>query len=462
VKGSVAPIGPIRVASRAEQARDAARPHRLDVAADEPARLGALVHEDGEGRAARKGLQTHGARSGEQVEHPRAGDRIAVGVDEHVEQSLPQRSEVGRIAGERGPRRGRPRQRPPTTRTGVQLRRRGGPLGPRPGRSAPGGPRRGLSEPSPPRGAPRELRTGPEPPRSSRLDPPPGAEGTGRGARRRARRGRHPADGRVHGSRGCRPSARPVARPVRPDRFRSACRPRSACRLRSVCRFHSDRRGRRGRSSPPGGAPRLPYLRRPSAAPPSGGPPAARPPPAGLHRQRWRRRAPRTLGRRGARRTGSAPRRGRLRAAAGLLVIRRARRTGAGRPRNGRGASSRRGEGRSPIGWRGLRDLPARRPAALLAADASSRLPGRFPRFGAAEGRDRLAHLALEIDSGFGCEPIAELLAQNLGAHLLHKPGSRSPSWKGPKDRRSGGSPAALVLQDALGLPGSCPRAGRA
>src|SRR5581483_12185130 len=52
-------------------------PERLDVAADESARGGVLLHEQAEGRAPRQRLETQRARAGEQVEHPGVRDREA-------------------------------------------------------------------------------------------------------------------------------------------------------------------------------------------------------------------------------------------------------------------------------------------------------------------------------------------------------------------------------------------------
>ena len=74
----------------AEDAGDAAEPERLDILAHQRARLGAVVDEQREGRAARERLEPERAGAGEQVEHARAGDRIAIGVDQDVEQRLAQ------------------------------------------------------------------------------------------------------------------------------------------------------------------------------------------------------------------------------------------------------------------------------------------------------------------------------------------------------------------------------------
>jgi hypothetical protein len=71
-----------------EDFRDAAQPERLDVGADERARLRSLVDQQRKGRPPRDRLQPERARAGEQVEHARARDRIAIGVDQDVEQGL--------------------------------------------------------------------------------------------------------------------------------------------------------------------------------------------------------------------------------------------------------------------------------------------------------------------------------------------------------------------------------------
>ena len=73
-----------------EDAGDAAEAERRDVLAQQRARLRAVVDEQREGRAARERLEPERAGAGEEIEHARAGDRIAVGVDEDVEQGLAQ------------------------------------------------------------------------------------------------------------------------------------------------------------------------------------------------------------------------------------------------------------------------------------------------------------------------------------------------------------------------------------
>src|SRR5262245_29193047 len=74
----------------AENAGDAAQAQRRHVLAQQGARLGAVVDEQRKGGAARERLEPERAGAGEEIEHARAGDRIAVGVDEDVEQRLAQ------------------------------------------------------------------------------------------------------------------------------------------------------------------------------------------------------------------------------------------------------------------------------------------------------------------------------------------------------------------------------------
>ncbi len=68
----------------------AAGAQRIDVAAQQRARLRAVIDEQHEGRAARQRLKPERAGAGEQVEHAGALDRIAVGVRQDVEQRLAQ------------------------------------------------------------------------------------------------------------------------------------------------------------------------------------------------------------------------------------------------------------------------------------------------------------------------------------------------------------------------------------
>ena len=58
----------------AEDLRDAAEAERLDIFAQQRARLGAVIDEQRKGRAARDRLDAERAGAGEQIEHPRTGD----------------------------------------------------------------------------------------------------------------------------------------------------------------------------------------------------------------------------------------------------------------------------------------------------------------------------------------------------------------------------------------------------
>ena len=79
---------PRRVA--AKDARRAAEAERGNVLAQQRARLGALVDEQDESGAARGRLDAERAGAGEKIEHARAGDRIAVGMEENIEQRFAQ------------------------------------------------------------------------------------------------------------------------------------------------------------------------------------------------------------------------------------------------------------------------------------------------------------------------------------------------------------------------------------
>ena len=74
----------------AEDARSAAEAERGDVLAQQRARLGALVDEQDESGAARGRFDAKRAGAGEKIEHTRAGDRIAVGVEQNVEERFAQ------------------------------------------------------------------------------------------------------------------------------------------------------------------------------------------------------------------------------------------------------------------------------------------------------------------------------------------------------------------------------------
>src|ERR687888_156890 len=73
-----------------ENATHAAQAQRRDVLPQQRARLGAVVDEQRKGRAARERLETERAGAGKEIEHARAADRIAIGVNENVEQRLAQ------------------------------------------------------------------------------------------------------------------------------------------------------------------------------------------------------------------------------------------------------------------------------------------------------------------------------------------------------------------------------------
>src|SRR5262249_50657728 len=68
----------------------AAEPERLDVGAEKRARLRRVVDKQSETRAARDSLEPERAGAGEEIEHARARDRIAIGMRQDVEQRLAQ------------------------------------------------------------------------------------------------------------------------------------------------------------------------------------------------------------------------------------------------------------------------------------------------------------------------------------------------------------------------------------
>src|SRR5262249_52162761 len=68
----------------------AAQTERGDIGANERARLGRLIDEQRKGGTARERLDAERAGAGKQIEHAGAGDGIAVGVEENVEQRLAQ------------------------------------------------------------------------------------------------------------------------------------------------------------------------------------------------------------------------------------------------------------------------------------------------------------------------------------------------------------------------------------
>src|SRR6516225_2802366 len=73
-----------------ENATHAAQAQRGDVLPQQRARLGAVIDEQREGRAARERLEPERAGTGKEIEHARAADGIAIGVNENVEQRLAQ------------------------------------------------------------------------------------------------------------------------------------------------------------------------------------------------------------------------------------------------------------------------------------------------------------------------------------------------------------------------------------
>ena len=95
---------------------DGGEAQRLDILAQQRARLRAVIDEQRERRAARDRLEPERAGAGEQVEHARAGDRIAVGMHQDVEQRLAQPVGGRADACDFGAASARPRNRPPTMR----------------------------------------------------------------------------------------------------------------------------------------------------------------------------------------------------------------------------------------------------------------------------------------------------------------------------------------------------------
>src|SRR5947209_4709874 len=74
----------------AKNFRNAPGAQRLDVRPDQRPRLGALLDEKRKTCAARERLEPERAGAREQVEHARVRHRIAVTVEEHVEQAFAQ------------------------------------------------------------------------------------------------------------------------------------------------------------------------------------------------------------------------------------------------------------------------------------------------------------------------------------------------------------------------------------
>src|SRR6056297_2477905 len=73
-----------------EQAGDAPEPERLDILANQPARLGAVIDEERECRTARERLKTKRPGPGEQIDHPRTRAGIVMAMGEDVEDRLAQ------------------------------------------------------------------------------------------------------------------------------------------------------------------------------------------------------------------------------------------------------------------------------------------------------------------------------------------------------------------------------------
>jgi len=68
-----------------ENPGDAAKPERLDIVAQQRARLDTFVNEQRIGRAARDRLDAERAGAGKKIEDARAGDGVAVRMGEDVE-----------------------------------------------------------------------------------------------------------------------------------------------------------------------------------------------------------------------------------------------------------------------------------------------------------------------------------------------------------------------------------------
>ncbi len=100
------PAGPRRVASRRNSRVDPSRAERLDVLADQGARLRALVDEEGVGRPPRQRLEAERSGAGEEIEDARPHRRIVVGMGQDVEDRLAQpvrgRADRVRLRGWRG------------------------------------------------------------------------------------------------------------------------------------------------------------------------------------------------------------------------------------------------------------------------------------------------------------------------------------------------------------------------
>ena len=73
-----------------ENTRGAAEAKRGDVLAQQRACLRALIDKQGERGAVRQCLDSERAGAGKKVEHPRAGDQVAVCVQQNIKQRLPE------------------------------------------------------------------------------------------------------------------------------------------------------------------------------------------------------------------------------------------------------------------------------------------------------------------------------------------------------------------------------------
>src|SRR5712671_646119 len=95
---------PRRIA--AKDTADTAKPERSNIFAQQRARLGRIVDKQRKGRAARERFEAERAGAGKEIEHARAGDRVAIGMDKNVEQGLAQLvgSRADRVRARRGER----------------------------------------------------------------------------------------------------------------------------------------------------------------------------------------------------------------------------------------------------------------------------------------------------------------------------------------------------------------------
>src|SRR5262249_31158586 len=73
-----------------EDAADTAKPERSNILAQQGTRLGGIVDQQRQGRGARGRVEAKRPGAGEKIEHACADDRVAIGVNENVEQGLAQ------------------------------------------------------------------------------------------------------------------------------------------------------------------------------------------------------------------------------------------------------------------------------------------------------------------------------------------------------------------------------------